>query len=404
MAARFSRSFDAEVIVVGSGPAGSAAAASLATQGHDVLLLDRATFPRDKTCGDGLTPRAIAALGQLGALEEVLAAGHRVTGARLYSPQGHIFHARFDEYLDDLPDYGLMVPRLILDDLLRRHAIASGAAFQPQATFVGLEDGDLLIEHERRRRRAKARVYILATGARMGPLQALGVMKRPPNVVRAVRGYWENVPGAEDAFEFYFDRQLPYGYGWLFPLGQGRANVGIGLFPAGRHGSIAPQTTLLSFLSQRSELVTRISSARRASPLRGYPIRTDFPSHPVVSGRLLIVGEAAGLVNPASGEGIDLAFESGLLAAEVVSAALRSSAPLETSLVAYEEALWDRFGGYFKLMRRLLPVVMRPGALEILIRKADRHADLARTIVLVTMGLASPREAFTWRTWRRILL
>ncbi|MCD6289814.1 MAG: geranylgeranyl reductase family protein [Anaerolineae bacterium] len=399
---------NADVLIVGAGPAGSAAATRLAQEGWDVLLVDKAHFPREKTCGDGLTPRAIAALRTLGVLDQVAARAHRVTGARLISPSGYQLHIRFADYLDELPPYGLIIPRLYLDDLLRQHAIGQGARFLSGCKVTGprRDHGSQVVLGRRNGERITlhARLIILATGAHLSLLRAFGFLNHVPSMVPAARAYWDGLQDPKDAFEFYFDRRLRPGYAWLFPVGDGRANVGVGLFPTG-HGRPLFTTRLLSILlNGHSLLRDRLRRAHRATPIKGYPLRTDFPSHPVVQENVMVIGEACGLVNPVTGEGIDLAIESGLLAAEIANEALHHLGDHFTVMLCrYERELHRRFAALFRGMRSLLRLAMGRRALDILIRKGARHPELARTIVRINLGLTSPRAAFAPRTWQDIL-
>ncbi|MEJ5199846.1 MAG: FAD-dependent monooxygenase, partial [Anaerolineae bacterium] len=175
----------AEVVIVGAGPAGSTLAALLAGRGRDVLLLDRAIFPRDKTCGDGLTPRAIGVLARLGILDDLRSNGYRqIHGALLRAANGERWHMRFADYDLGLPAFGLVIPRFELDDHLRHHAMARGARFRGGADVVrplyretgaagrqivgGVEartaDGVLQVH---------AQLTVIATGAAIGLLRAI---------------------------------------------------------------------------------------------------------------------------------------------------------------------------------------------------------------------------------------
>jgi len=398
---------DADVVVVGAGPAGSAAAARLAAAGWDVLLVDRASFPRDKTCGDGLTPRAVKGLQTLGVLDKVAAQAHRVTGASLLSPSGHQLYVHFADHLKGWPHFGLIFPRLHLDNVLREHAVSLGASFLPNCKVVGpLPSGagpGVLSQQDGEKCVLRARLVIIATGVSLSLLHAFGFLDRLPSTVSAARSYWEGVEGPEDAFEFYFDRQLQPGYAWLFPLGDGRANIGLGLFPNGRQGPPSAARLLPMFLSGHPVLEQRLRHARQIGPVKGYPLRTDFPHHPVVKDGMMLVGEACGLVNPVTGEGIDLALESGVLAAEAADLALREGHLTMDGLRHYERELRARFAMFFREMRLLLPLVMRPRALDILIRQSARHPALARAITHINLGLMLPHSAFNLRTWREIL-
>ncbi|MGC8782705.1 MAG: NAD(P)/FAD-dependent oxidoreductase, partial [Anaerolineae bacterium] len=193
----------AEVVIVGAGPAGSTLAALLAGRGHDVLLLDRAVFPRDKTCGDGLTPRAVAALGRLGLLDDLRSNGYReIRGALLRAPDGGRWHMRFADFDLGLPAFGLVIPRRELDEHLRRHAVGRGARFRGgvdvarplygeartsgRRVVAGVEartaGGTLVVQ---------ARLTVVATGAAIGLLRAFGVLSVMPPGINAIRGYFE---------------------------------------------------------------------------------------------------------------------------------------------------------------------------------------------------------------------
>lgn len=401
--------WEADVLIVGAGPAGSAVAAQLAAAGWDVLLVDRACFPRDKTCGDGLTPRAVKVFQELGVLEKVAAQAHRITGAALLSPSGYQLHIAFADYLDGWPPFGLTLPRFHLDETLREHALTQGARFLPDCKVLGPGAPDatrgveLLGQCHGEPCRLHARLAILATGANLSLLRAFGLLERMPPTVSAARAYWEGVEESAENFEFFFDRRLDRGYAWLFPLGDGRANVGLGLFPNGRQGPPSAARQLLPFLEQHPALAQRLQRAQRVGPVKGYPLRTDFPCHPMVRDGVMLVGEACGLVNPVTGEGIDLALESGLLAAEVADRALRDGHLSVRGLRPYERELHARFARFFWEMRWMVRLAMGPRALDILIRQSLRHPDLARIITQITLGLILPHTAFTLRTWQALL-
>ena len=402
----------AEIVIVGAGPAGSTLAALLAGRGHDVLLLDRAIFPRDKTCGDGLTPRAVGALARLGLLDGLAANGYRrIHAALLHAPNGDRWLMRFADYDLGLPTFGLVVPRFELDDYLRRHAVSQGARFRGgvdaerplygaptgagRRTVIGVEartaDGPL---------RVHARITVLATGAAIGLLRAFGVLRAMPPGINAVRGYFARVPDLTDAFEFYFDADLAPGYGWVFPVGEDRANIGLGVLA--RDGT-GPAINLRSRLDEFLRRHRRLAAAVPAGPIKGYPIRIDFPRCRTSGDGFLVIGEAAGLVNPVTGEGIDLAMESAELAAEAIHTVLAAGDLTAGGLRRYDRDLRGRYAGFFRGIRVLLRLATGPRALNVLIRQAQHRPYLARTIAGINLGVASPWLAFSPRTWHDIL-
>jgi geranylgeranyl reductase family protein len=405
-----SERLDADVAVVGAGPAGSTTARLLAQQGWDVLLVDRERFPRSKTCGDGLTPRCVADLQRLDLLPQLLEAGYpRVKGARMVAPNGHDWRPRFAEYVPRLPAYGLVVPRSELDERLRQRAVDAGVRFldgyharevlRADGRVTGLQgvlDGNIRTIH--------ARLTVAATGASVGLLRVLGALHKLPTMVRAARAYFDGVEGLDGDFEFHFRREITAGYAWIFPSPGGRANVGVGLFPrlGGGTGGRSPKQTLHAFLD-RPDVRRRFRHARMVSPLEAFPLRTDFPCSPVCGSGFLFVGEAAGLVSPVTGEGISFALESGEIAAAAASKALRRDDLSLRGLRAYERALWRRFGPWFAAIRRIQPRVMQARPLNVLIHKARHRARLGRTVVGIIMGTTSPWLAFSPLTWWQIL-
>ena len=399
---------DADVIVVGAGPGGSVTAMLLARQGWDVLLLDRARFPREKVCGDGLTPRAVHTLQQLGLESHVAAHAFAVTHARLVAPSGVSFSLPFDPHVSPLPPRGYVLPRLRLDDLLRQEAVAAGSRFLAGARVRDvLQDGrrvvGVVVEREGTVSTYRARLVILAVGANIALLRRLGLVSQPPHEIVAVRGYWQGVENLQPALEFFFTRDLYPGYGWVFPTSEEEANIGIGVYRPNTTKALRSAAQVLrSFLRENDELRERLGRAAPRAQVRGYPIRTGFPSHSVAGAGWLVVGEAAGLVNPVTGEGIDLAMESAIIAAEVAHSALLGKVDAR-ALWPYAWRLHRRFGHVFRGLRRLRPIVMRPRALDILIRKAAKHPPLAARIMGITLGTTSPYTAFLPSTWKWIL-
>jgi len=392
-----------DVVIVGAGPAGSATAGLLARRGRRVLLLDRARFPRDKTCGDGLTPRAVAVLDRLGLLPELLAAGYqRIHGARLVAPTGRTFSMHFADYNLGLPGYGLVVPRFELDERLRQWAVAQGAQFRAgiQVSRPMYERGRVVgVESEAVNVRAP--LTVVATGASIGLHRALGILKQMPPGVNAIRGYFTGVVDLGGEFEFYFDRELLPGYAWVFPLSDGRANVGLGVLARNGADETPNVRRLLADFMARQP---RLRNAQAVGPAKGYPLRIDFPRYRPIGAGFLLAGEALGLVNPVTGEGIDLALESAELAAAAADNALRQGNVGEPGLRPYARALGIRFGSFFRGIHLLLRLAMGSHAIDVLIRQADRKPHLARIIAGINLGMVSPWVAFSPRTWWDILM
>lgn len=389
-----------DVIVVGAGPAGSAAAYYLAKQGIDVLLLDKADFPRDKTCGDGLTPRALAILQDIGLLDELLRVGRRANGIDLFAPSGRRTTVLVQN-MDGLREYMLIVPRRILDDTIRAQAVAQGAAFQGrvEATGVEHEQGGILVHAEQggRAMSFRARAAIVATGASLKLLRSMGLVRRNPPMMLAARAYFDGLSGLHERIECHFDGVPLPGYGWVFPLSASSANIGAGIMPAGhlsRKRTATGHQAFQRFL-QTPSLRPMLETARQVGPIKGYPIRTDFDRSPTYAERVLLAGEAVGLTNPLTGEGIDYALESGRLAAEHSAAMLQHDDFAPSRLAAYDRELRQHFQHLFVMSNRLRGLYLNPLLLNRVVQAANRHADVKTMISNITVGNRGLDQGFS---------
>ncbi|MGI8697948.1 MAG: geranylgeranyl reductase family protein, partial [Mycobacteriales bacterium] len=331
---------EADVVVVGAGPGGSAAAYHLACTGLDVLLLEKATFPRDKVCGDGLTPRSVKSLVTMGIDTRPEAGWIRNRGLRILGG-GHRLELPWPE-LADFPDYGLVRPRRDLDELLARQAQKAGARLLERTAVTGpVLDGSGRVAGVTARSAEpgadpsevsyRAPLVIAADGSssRLGLSLGLRVRTDRPMGV-AVRRYYRSPRTNDDFLESWLElwdgppgkgRLLP-GYGWIFGVGDGTSNVGIGIL----------NTTEAFGRTDYKELLGRwlgglppewgFAEKEATGPTRGGALPMGFNRTPAYVPGLLLVGDAGGAVNPFNGEGIAYAMESGELAAEVVVQAL----------------------------------------------------------------------------------
>lgn len=393
-----------EILIIGAGPGGSAAAWALAQAGHEVLLIDRAEFPREKTCGDGLPPMAVKTLDEIGLLDRVEAAGaKRVDYVQLTGPFGQSIRLPFADYMGE-NTYALVLPRLTLDDVVLRFAIEGGAEFRGGIRVNSLEmvddaitaidattpDGPLTI---------KPRQTIIAVGANMGLLKKAGLLTNKPALIRAARAYYDGLPNPTDTYEFYWDPQLMPGYGWIFPTGDGRANIGIGVIPSFYTSKKSTPILLDEFVARRAK--GRLRGVEQTSPTRGYPLRIDFTTQRVAGRNWALIGEAAGLVNPVSGEGIDLALESGLIAADTIDMALRRH---EADLSRYRYAVKHRFQDMFTGLRILRDFLVTPFFTDYAIWLMEQHRFFADRVLNIAQGFESPAKALHPRFWGSALM
>ncbi len=388
----------AEVLVVGAGPAGSAAAAWAARAGRDVVLLDAAVFPRDKTCGDGLTPRATKELEHLG-LGEWLRAhtvnhGLRMTGfgreALLSWPAG------------SFPTYGSAVPRTELDDTLRQTAVKSGARMVEGAKVVDItRDGDrvtgVTVATGAGSRTVTCATLIVADGVRSPVGKLLGrTWHRRYAYGTAARAYIRSGRSEDRWITSHLelrdaDGALVPGYGWVFPLGNGEVNIGVGsLATEARPSHIALKPLLRHYTSQRFEEWEFEGELRAvASAL--------LPMGGAVSGiagpNWALVGDAAGCVNPLNGEGIDYGLEGGHMLADLLDE------PDLTRL--WPELLRARYGRTFSVARRIAGLATHPRMVPIGGPPVMRSRYLQRTAVRVMGNLVTDEDVdLTARAWR----
>jgi geranylgeranyl reductase family protein len=370
-----------DVVVVGAGPGGSATAHFLSVQGLDVLLLDRAEFPRDKTCGDGLTPRALRVLETMNLLDEVCARGCPIQAYEVVAPNGRTTSA----YIKGRHQ-ALVVPRLTLDDIILQRAIASGAHFEPNTTVSRLEPTDTGARlHTADGQRFEGRVAIIATGAATGALMRSGILRTQPRAMLAARAYYRDLPDElPETFQLRFDGVPSPGYGWVFPTARQAANVGVGFFP--RRGSGTAVEAFDKFVHR----LPALRGARQVGPVKGYPIRVDFLRAPSTGTNALLVGEAAGLVNPLTGEGIDYALESGQIAAEHVVRGLTSGVH-QAWLSDYDRLLRARFEKVFRFSEWIRDWYCKPALLNVLVPLADRRPELRQLLASIVLGEREPR-------------
>ncbi len=384
-----------EILVIGAGPGGAATAWALAQAGHDVLMVDSARFPRDKTCGDGLTPMAVHSLGEIGALAPVEAAGaQRIDHTRITGPFGLSATMAFADYHPDYP-YALVLPRYTLDDILRQHAVTQGVEYMGRVRVERIRrEGDavasVVASSDSGPLEIRARHVVIAVGANMGLLTREGFITHRPRYIRAARAYFASVPETAPTYDFYFDLELLPGYGWVFPVGEGRVNIGVGVLPV-FWSTRRPASSLLGEFVQRRSAEGLLNGGQPAGPVKGYPLRIDFPAQRVAGPNWVIVGEAAGLVNPLTGEGIDLALESGLIAARALHSAIRAG---RHDHLAYQHELWDRFGPMFAGLRALRDLMLTPFFTDYALWLMRQYRFLAGTVMEIAQGIAPPAKVF----------
>ncbi len=383
-----------DVIVVGAGPAGSSAAARLAAAGHDVLLLDRHECPREKACGDGLIADALAALRRAGVYQRVAAEATSASAARAFSPGGHT--VRVDAPL-------LTLRRERLDQILVEEAVRQGArlrtarvtALRPQGEAVALELAGAAPS-------LRARFVVVACGADLALLRPLGAVLQPEPDGVAIRRYLTSDAPPLEELVFAYQRDIVPGYAWIFPLGAGAYNVGVGVFfrrPGNR--ALDVRRVLERFLGTFPLARTLMASATELGPVRGARLRMGLAAVRPVTGRVLAAGDSVAAILPLSAEGIGKALETGWLAAGAVDEALRSGDPAAAGAYAAAIArLRAGYAGYARAARWLA----RPWAVDLLVRRGARSEWLRRGIAGIIQDTTDPATVFSGRALLRSLV
>jgi geranylgeranyl reductase family protein len=396
---------EADVIVVGAGPAGATTAFYLAQSGLDVLLLDKSRFPREKVCGDGLTPRAVKTLVGMGiSVSEqdgwVRNKGLRVIGA------GKRLELPWPE-LASYPGYGLVRTRLDLDETLARRAQQAGARLLEGVTVTGP------VRDERTGRMtgvaAKdtdggedrtylARVVVAADGNSSRLSVAMGLRKRDDRPLGvAVRTYYRTHRHDDDYLESWLDlwdgdRLLP-GYGWIFGMGDGTSNVGLGLLNTSAAFGHTDYHALLRKWLEGMPAEWGFTEENRTQPIRGAALPMGFNRTPHYYQGLLLAGDAGGMVNPFNGEGIAYAMESGEILARTIVQALARSRRAETErvLAGYPHALNQAYGGYYALGRTFVKLIGKPTLMRIATKHSMGRPALMRFALKLLANLTDPR-------------
>ena len=403
----------ADVIIVGAGPAGSATAAYLAMTGLDVLLLEKTTFPREKVCGDGLTPRAVKELITLGIPTPeddgwIKNHGLRIIGGgmRLSLPWPD---------LASFPPYGLVRTRQDFDDILAKHAVKHGARLREGTNVTGpivdsrgaivgvtakaVDDKGRATGPELR---YAAPLVVAADGNSSRLSLAMGREKREDRPMGvAVRTYYTSPRHDDDYLESWLElwstddagkKVLLPGYGWIFGVGDGTSNVGLGILnTSSAFGKTDYKDVMRRWVATMPQDWT-YNDETMVGPIRGAALPMGFNRQPHYDKGLLLVGDAGGMVNPFNGEGIAYAMESGRLAAEVIAQAFARStdAQRERVLQSYPKVMADALGGYYTLGRYFAKMIGNPEVMRLATKYGLPRTTLMKFLLKVMANLAEP--------------
>ena len=358
-----------------------------------MALVDGASFPRDKVCGDALSPESVAELRGLG-INDALERAHFVDGSYAFAPDGNWMVTRCAER-------GALLPRRHLDVLLVEQARAMGARFLPGRRFTGLDrTQDALIVRTDRGDGVRGRCAVLATGCNAAALKAADVLRGSgaPSAF-GMRAYFEGVDCRPDKIVHAFDGFLLPDFGWIFPLGGGRANVGVAAHcrPGGR---LRLREKFERFTQDSPSARRFLRGARQVSPAGTAPLRLGLTGADLVADRLLVVGDAAGAGTPSNGEGIAPALVTGRLAAQTIRDALQRENLSRHGLRAYGVAVRRAYGLRYRRAHWIRRLLACPTVVNLIARWGEADPALADRLAWVLTG----KHSACTLPWRELIL
>ncbi|HEX4725251.1 MAG TPA: geranylgeranyl reductase family protein [Pseudonocardiaceae bacterium] len=402
---------DAEVIVVGAGPAGSTAATYLARSGLDVLLLEKSTFPREKVCGDGLTPRGVKQLIDLGIDTREEAGWLHNRGLRVITAN-HNLDLDWPD-LAKFPPYGVVRTRTDFDELLARNAQRAGARLLEHTNVHSAITDDRTGRVVGVRATAgqdkvpvtyRAPLVLACDGVSARLALSVGIEKRDDRPMGvAVRRYYTSPRTKDDYLESHLElwdrsdpanpQQLP-GYGWIFGMGDGTANVGLGILSTSGAFRSTDYRGLMRTWLAGLPAEWGLTEENGIGRIGGAALPMGFNRTPHYRNGLLLVGDAGGMVNPFNGEGIGFAMETARIASECAVQALARQAGVsrERALHGYPVRLRQELGSYYRLGNVFSRLIGNPKVMRAATRHGMPRVLLMRQVLKLMAGLYDVRD------------
>lgn len=379
---------DFDVIIVGAGPGGSAAALFAVRAGLKTMLVDKASFPRDKICGDAISGKSLNILRKLNLIENIDSIPlMRADGVTFSSPKGESVDVRFRAQDPGETLTGYVCRRMEFDNFLFQTAKSEVHLCLENFNSTELIRTNRGVDGIRGKINGKshdyhAKIIIGADGYKSFVARNLGLYSyNSEHTLVALRAYFENVSGLTDFIEIHFVKESLPGYFWIFPLNQGHANVGIGM----RHIDIKKQNIVLhqvlDSIIHSPAFAHRFKNAKLTQKIKGWNLPTGSIFRPNHSDKVLLIGDAAGLIDPFTGEGIGNAMTSAEIAVRVAKQAIKENNTSKQRLSQYDALLKQELGSELKLSYRLQKIGTHfPFLLNLVIGKAGRNQQVAKWI------------------------
>jgi len=379
---------DVDVVVVGAGPAGCSAAIYCHRAGLKVALLEARTFPRDKICGDGLAGKCFPILTELGLWESLKTLPHGNThGVIFSSPKGDVVRIPYAPE-DAPPADGMVIRRKVLDNFLFEHVKSLGIPTREKfkATEVLSEDGKVVgvageVFGSGIREEYRAKIVIGADGWNSMVAKSVGsYFEESDHWCLAMRQYWSGVGGLTENIELHFLDDVMPGYFWIFPLENGEANVGLGILETVRKERNMDLREVMAKIVQHPRFKDRFQNATPLERGASWPLPLGSKRRKSYGDGFMLIGDAASLIDPFSGEGIGQAMHSGRFAAQVAAEAIATSDLSGTFLKRYDDRFWALFGSEIRLSHRLQRLARFKWLLNFVLGKTSRSRRLQETM------------------------
>lgn len=386
-----------DVVVVGGGPSGASAAHWLAKAGHSVALIEKKTYPREKTCGDGLTPRAIHELQQMGFDFDVPEL-HRINGLRSYGA-GSMLEMRWPDH-PIYPRWGAIIRRADLDEQVAMLAEKQGVVIHDGALAAPvIDDGRLAgvaVSRNGDTEIMTPRMVVIADGAvsRFGRPLGVGRDRRAPYGL-ALRAYYSSPFAGDDMMESLLDlkdregKNVP-GYGWTFPLGDRTVNIGVGLLSTSKRWKGVNTGQLLDTYLHNLPGHWQVDGTSRLTEPVGGKLSMAMSGGPIAGPNWVLVGDALGSTNPFTGEGIAYGYQTGRMAADTAHRALVAD---DLSILRrFPEELEAEFGDYYRVGRVFVRAIGNPSIMRAFMTAGFKSRPLMEWTFRVMSNLMPPGD------------